>query len=59
LPWKPSSKISHCHIATLLTSHAKGFQPNLVLVTAFKFDKEITPLRNAQKLSSKDVIEGG
>jgi hypothetical protein len=50
LPWKPSSKIIHCHVATLLTSHAKSFQRNPVLVTAF--DKETTSLQknsNSQK----------
>jgi hypothetical protein len=41
-------KNNHCHVATLLTSHAKSFQRNLVLVTAF--DEEINPLQNAQKI---------
>jgi hypothetical protein len=55
LPWKPSSKIIHCHVATLLTSHAKRFQRNPVLVTAF--DKEISPLQMHKKLSSKNGLK--
>jgi hypothetical protein len=45
----------HCHVATLLTSHAKSFQRNPVLVTAF--DKKITLFKMHKKLSSKDGLK--
>jgi hypothetical protein len=53
MPWKPSSKMIHCHVANLLTSYAKSFQRNPVLVTAF--GKKITNLfKMHKKLSFKD-----